>query len=85
MENMEVGGRTTPSVVNIDDLGQKRVGFIAKARAPKFPKQTLYDAKRFFGRTINDQEIIELSRYWPFDIVGDHKGNPVFLWHGDRI
>ena len=39
---------------------------------------TLFDSKRMIGMKVTDTEIIENQKSWPFDVVGDEDGNPLF-------
>ena len=45
----EEGGRTTPSVVGIDDKGEILVGQIARRQAITNPENTVFSIKRFMG------------------------------------
>ncbi len=45
----EEGGRTTPSVVAVDEKGEVLVGQIAKRQAITNPENTVYSIKRFMG------------------------------------
>ena len=44
------GSRTTPSVVAINDKGERLVGQVAKRQAITNPENTIYSIKRFMGR-----------------------------------
>jgi len=44
------GGRTTPSVVAVNDKGERLVGQVAKRQAITNPTNTVYSVKRFMGR-----------------------------------
>ena len=43
-----------------------------------WPKLTLFDAKRLLGMLFTDQEIQDNLTSWPFDVVADVDGKPVF-------
>lgn len=43
------GGRTTPSIVNIDHSGARIVGVPARKRAVKYPERTIQSVKRHMG------------------------------------
>ena len=61
------GNRTTPSVVAFTKDKQTLVGQAAKRQAVTNPKNTIYSAKRFIGRTY--QEVKKESSNLPFDII----------------
>lgn len=63
----EEGGRTTPSVVGFTKDGQKLVGQIAKRQAVTNPENTIFSAKRFIGRRL--EEVSEESRLVPYKVV----------------
>ena len=61
------GNRTTPSVVAFAKGGENLVGQAAKRQGVTNPKNTIFSAKRFIGRTY--KEIKKESSNLPFDIV----------------
>lgn len=52
----EEGSRTTPSVVAVNDKGERLVGQVAKRQAVTNPKNTVYSVKRFMGRRYEEVE-----------------------------
>jgi len=50
----EEGGRTTPSVVAVDDGGEFLVGQVARRQAITNPTHTVYSIKRFMGKRFSD-------------------------------
>ena len=48
------GSRITPSVVAINDKGERLVGQVAKRQAITNPTNTVYSIKRFMGRKFNE-------------------------------
>ena len=48
------GHRTTPSIVAINDKGERLVGQVAKRQAITNPENTIYSVKRFMGRTFSE-------------------------------
>lgn len=67
----EEGARTTPSVVAFTKDGDKLVGQIAKRQAVTNPENTIYSAKRFIGRRL--EEVQGETKFMPFKVV--KKGN----------
>ena len=77
--NLENGKTSTPSVAKIQTNGDPALVGNAALRA-QFPwtKMTLFDSKRMIGMKVTDAEIIENQKSWPFDVVGDEDGNPLY-------
>jgi len=67
------GSRITPSVVAINDKGERLVGQVAKRQAVTNPTNTVYSIKRFMGRKFN--EVKEETREVPFDVVSADNGD----------
>ena len=55
------GNRTTPSVVAINEKGERLVGQIAKRQAITNPENTIYSIKRLIGRKFESREVREAS------------------------
>ncbi len=62
------GGRTTPSVVAINDKGERLVGQIAKRQAITNPENTIFSVKRLMGRKFSSQEVKEAIKRLPYKI-----------------
>ena len=67
------GSKTFPSVVNIDDNGERRVGASAKRKMLMKPKQTINLIKRLIGR--NWEEAQDAIKHLHYDLV-NHNGYP---------
>ena len=67
------GSRITPSVVAINEKGERLVGQVAKRQAITNPTNTVYSIKRFMGRKFN--EVQEETREVPFEIVPADNGD----------
>lgn len=74
------GGRTTPSVVGFAKSGERLVGQVAKRQSVTNPENTIYSAKRFMGRVVD--EVGEERRLVPYKIVGE--GGAVRIQVGDK-
>jgi len=71
-----VGELTTPSWVAFTQAGRV-VGQAAKQQASMNAANTIYDVKRFIGRSLEDPVTREESRRVPFHIVDAGNGRPV--------
>jgi molecular chaperone DnaK len=67
------GGRLTPSVVAINDKGERLVGQVAKRQAITNPANTVYSIKRFMGRKYNEVE--NEIREVPYEVVSAPNGD----------
>ncbi len=62
------GGRTTPSIVAINDGGERLVGQIAKRQAITNPENTVFGVKRLIGRKYASKEVQDDLKILPFII-----------------
>ncbi len=67
------GGRTTPSVVAINDKAERLVGQVAKRQAITNPQNTVYSVKRFMGRKFD--EVQNEAREVPYAIERADNGD----------
>src|ERR1051325_5849382 len=67
------GARTTPSVVAFTKSGERLVGQAAKRQAVTNPRNTVFSAKRFIGRTFS--EVKEEAKNMPFKTVEGKNGD----------
>ncbi|XP_074837531.1 heat shock 70 kDa protein 1A-like [Carettochelys insculpta] len=65
------GNRTTPSYVAFTGT-ERLVGDPAKSQAALNPQNTIFDAKRLMGRTLEDPMVQLDMRHWPFRVVRDN-------------
>ena len=63
------GGRTTPSVVALNDKGERLVGQIARRQAVTNPENTIFAVKRLIGRRFTDAEVEKARGVLPYEIV----------------
>lgn len=69
------GNRTTPSVVAINDKGERLVGQVAKRQAVTNPENTIFSIKRLMGRKYNSKEVDEASKKLPYKIIAASNGD----------
>ncbi|MEW6079545.1 MAG: molecular chaperone DnaK [Thermodesulfobacteriota bacterium] len=62
------GGRTTPSVVAINDDGERLVGQVAKRQAITNPEHTVFGVKRLIGRKYDSAEVQYDIKMLPYKI-----------------
>jgi molecular chaperone DnaK len=74
IENAE-GARTTPSVVAIQDDGERLVGQPAKRQAVTNPSNTFFAIKRLIGRNYDDPMVTKDKGMVPYDIVKGPSGD----------
>ena len=79
----EQGNRITPSWVAFTDEG-RLVGESAKNQYAQNPSNTVFDAKRFIGRKMDDNELKRDIKHLPFTVKGK-SGKPAIEveWKGD--
>ena len=66
------GARTTPSVIGFTKSGERLVGQVAKRQAVTNPENTIYSAKRFMGRRVD--EVSEELKLVPYSVVSGEGG-----------
>jgi molecular chaperone DnaK len=69
------GTRTTPSVVAINDKGERLVGQIAKRQAITNPENTIFSIKRLMGRKFSAGEVEHARKRLPYKIVEVENGD----------
>src|SRR5262249_16741976 len=77
------GSRLTPSVVAWDEKGEVLVGQIAKRQAVTNPTNTVYSAKRFMGRRL--EEVQEEMKRVPYKVVKGKNGDAAFEVRGKAV
>jgi L1 cell adhesion molecule like protein len=70
------GNRTTPSYVAFTDT-ERLIGDAAKNQASMNPKNTIYDAKRLIGRSIEDSHVQKDMKLWPFSVKAGKDNKPI--------
>ena len=71
----ECGNYTTPSYVAFTDT-ERLVGDAAKSQVSMNPTNTVFSAKRLFGRRSIDPTVISDKKHWPFEVT-DKNGQPM--------
>jgi molecular chaperone DnaK len=69
------GGRTTPSIVAINESGERLVGQIAKRQAITNPENTVFGVKRLIGRKYSSKEVQDDIKILPFKIEQASNGD----------
>ena len=62
------GGRTTPSVVAMNDKGERLVGQIAKRQGITNPENTIFSVKRLMGRKFSSPQVKDAIQRLPYKI-----------------
>ncbi|HEY5008875.1 MAG TPA: molecular chaperone DnaK [Caulobacteraceae bacterium] len=81
IENAE-GVRTTPSVVAIQEDGERLVGQPAKRQAVTNPTNTFFAIKRLIGRKFDDPVVAKDKGMVPYEIVKGPNGDAWVRAHG---
>jgi molecular chaperone DnaK len=66
---------TVPSMVAIDEKGNKLIGHEAKRQWQLNPKNTIYGAKRFIGRAFSEGTVKKIKEHFAYDIVAGENGD----------
>jgi molecular chaperone DnaK len=69
------GSRITPSVVAINESGERLVGQIARRQAITNPENTVFAIKRLIGRRFDDAEVQKALTVLPYKIVKADNGD----------
>ncbi|MCF8093983.1 MAG: molecular chaperone DnaK [Desulfobacteraceae bacterium] len=69
------GGRTTPSVVAVNDSGERMVGQIAKRQAITNPENTVFGVKRLIGRKFDSDTVQRDIKNLPYTIERANNGD----------
>jgi molecular chaperone DnaK len=69
------GGRTTPSIVAINEGGERLVGQIAKRQAITNPENTVFGVKRLIGRKFASKPVQDDIKVLPFKIEQASNGD----------
>ena len=74
---------TVPSMVAIDEKGNKLVGHEAKRQWQLNPKNTIYGAKRFIGRAFSEGTVKKIREHFSYEVTAGQAGD-VRIKIGDR-
>lgn len=69
------GARTTPSVVAVNDAGERLVGQVAKRQGVTNPKNTIFAVKRLIGRKGTAPEVDRARKVLPYEITTAPNGD----------
>jgi len=70
-----LGGRTTPSVVALNDSGERIIGQIARRQAATNAENTIYAVKRFMGKRFDSPEVQHVQTHLPYAIKPSDNGD----------
>ncbi len=76
------GGRTTPSVVAMNDKDERLVGQIAKRQAITNPENTIFSVKRLMGRAFSSREVQDTLKRLPYKIQENPNGDAHVMIRG---
>ena len=76
------GGRTTPSIVAVNESGERLVGQIAKRQAITNPENTVFGVKRLIGRRFASKEIQDDLKILPYKIEQASNGDAAISIRG---
>jgi len=77
------GARTTPSWIALTPEGDFLIGDAAKNQAARNPKNTVFDAKRMIGRTMDDDKMKKDLKHWPFHVKNNDNKPLIVLEKAD--
>ncbi|MCF8050633.1 MAG: molecular chaperone DnaK [Desulfobacterales bacterium] len=69
------GGRTTPSIVAVNESGERLVGQIAKRQAITNPNNTVFAVKRLIGRKFDSKEVQNDIAILPYSLEKADNGD----------
>lgn len=69
------GARTTPSVVAVNDAGERLVGQVAKRQAVTNPKDTIFAVKRLIGRKFDSPQVDSAQKVLPYELHNADNGD----------
>jgi molecular chaperone DnaK len=69
------GGRTTPSIIAVNEAGDRLVGQIAKRQGITNPENTVFGIKRLIGRKFASREVQDDLKILPFKIEPADNGD----------
>mmetsp|Transcript_1538 Transcript_1538/g.3304 ORF Transcript_1538/g.3304 Transcript_1538/m.3304 type:complete len:438 (+) Transcript_1538:86-1399(+) len=64
-----------PSIVSYLDNGEIKVGYDALPHLSTHPDNTIYNAKRFIGRSLSEADVQEYAAEHPYHVVESHTSN----------
>jgi molecular chaperone DnaK len=69
------GARTTPSVVAVNDAGERLVGQVARRQAVTNPKNTIFAVKRMIGRKFDSKQVEKARGVLPYELLKATNGD----------
>ena len=75
------GKESTPSVVSFKEDGEVVVGEAAVNQMVMSPASTIFSAKRFIGKKLQDVSNVNV----PYEVISDAQGHAVFKINGEQV
>lgn len=69
------GARTTPSVVAVNNSGERLVGQVAKRQGVTNPQNTIFAVKRLIGRKYSSDQVTKAKKVLPYEITEASNGD----------
>lgn len=69
------GARTTPSVVAVNNSGERLVGQVAKRQGVTNPQNTIFAVKRLIGRKFSSEQVSKAKKVLPYEITEASNGD----------
>lgn len=78
------GARTTPSVIAVNEAGERLVGQIAKRQGVTNPKNTIFAVKRLIGRKFQTPEVGKALKVLPYEVVAADNNDAAVVLKGEK-
>ena len=76
---------TVPSMVAIDEKGNRLVGHDAKRQQQLNPSNTIYGAKRFIGRDFSESTVAKIKEHFAYEVTQSDEGEVLITLGGRKF